>query len=38
VIDPSGHILWQDIGADPFEDPEFVIKEGKRLLELHCGN
>ena len=35
VIDPSGNVLWQDIGADPFMDCEFVVKEGKRLLQLH---
>lgn len=37
VVDPYGRVLWQDIGADPFEDPDFVIREGKRLLQLH-GN
>ena len=35
IIDPAGRVLWQDIGADPFEDPDFVIEEGLRLLELH---
>ena len=35
VIDPAGRILWQDIGAEPFADPEFVVREAKRLLHLH---
>ncbi len=35
IIDPSGRVLWQDISADPFTDAEFVVKEGKRLLQLH---
>ena len=35
VIDPIGRILWQDIGAEPFDDPEFVVQEAKRLLQLH---
>lgn len=37
VISPTGRVLWQDIGADPFEDPDFVVKEGKRLLQLHTS-
>jgi peroxiredoxin len=35
IISPGGHVLWQDISADPFMDPEFVVKEGKRMLQLH---
>jgi len=36
IIDPAGRILWQDVGADPFENPDFVIREAKRLLQLHA--
>lgn len=35
VLDPTGRILWQDISADPFEDPAFVLREAQRLLPLH---
>ena len=35
LISPSGKVLWQDTGADPFMDCDFVVKEGKRLLQLH---
>lgn len=35
VISPNGKVLWQDTGADPFMDCDFVVKEGKRLLQLH---
>jgi peroxiredoxin len=36
VIDPKGRILWQDTGPEPFADADFVLKEGKRLMEIHC--
>ena len=32
LIDPAGRVLWQDISYDPFMDPDFVLKEAKRLL------
>jgi peroxiredoxin len=32
VIDGAGLVRWQDIGADPFMDPDFVLKEAQRLL------
>jgi peroxiredoxin/tetratricopeptide (TPR) repeat protein len=35
LIDGKGRILWQDIGAEPFQDPDFLIKEATRLLEIH---
>lgn len=35
LIDTHGKILWQDISADPFADPEFLHKEALRLLPLH---
>ena len=38
VVSPAGKVLWQDTGADPFMDCEFVVKEGKRLLQLHGSN
>lgn len=35
LIDADGRVLWQDIGAEPFQQPDFLIKEAKRLLEIH---
>ena len=35
VISPGGKVLWQDTGADPFMDCDFVVKEGRRLLQIH---
>lgn len=32
VIDGAGLVRWQDIGADPFMDANFVLQEAKRLL------
>jgi len=32
LIDGEGKVLWQDIGYEPFMDPDFVIKEAKKLL------
>ncbi len=32
VIDGDGKVLWQDISYEPFMDPDFVLKEAKRLL------
>ncbi|MEM9481562.1 MAG: redoxin domain-containing protein [Verrucomicrobiota bacterium] len=37
LIDPSGRILWSDTGPEPFSDPEFLLKESKRLLEIYPG-
>lgn len=34
VIDPTGKVLWQDIGYEPFMDVDFVVQEGKRQLRL----
>jgi peroxiredoxin len=31
-IDGAGYVRWQDIGAEPFMDPEFLLKEAQRLL------
>lgn len=33
VIDADGLIRWQDISYEPFMDPDFVLKEAKRLLQ-----
>ena len=32
LIDEQGLIRWQDISYEPFEDPNFVLEEAKRLL------
>ncbi len=32
LIDSSGRVRWQDVGADPFMDTEFLLKESRRLL------
>jgi peroxiredoxin len=32
IIDGAGLVRWQDIGADPFMDANFVLKEAQRLL------
>ena len=32
LIDGNGMVRWQDISYEPFMNPDFVIKEAKRLL------
>ncbi len=32
LIDAEGRIRWHDIGAEPFMDANFVLKESRRLL------
>jgi len=32
LIDGKGKVLWQDISYEPFMDPDFVLKEAKKLL------
>lgn len=32
LIDANGFVRWQDISYEPFNDPEFLLKEAKRLL------
>lgn len=32
IIDSAGLVRWQDIGAEPFMDADFVLREAKRLL------
>jgi peroxiredoxin len=34
LIDPNGAIRWQDIGAEPFMNVDFLLKESKRLLSF----
>jgi peroxiredoxin len=34
LIDPAGRVRWQDIGAEPFKDPDFLLNEAKRLLRI----
>ncbi len=35
LIDPQGRVLWQDIAAEPFAKPDFLLKESVRLLQQH---
>ena len=32
LIDENGLIRWQDVSYEPFMNPEFLLKESKRLL------
>ena len=32
LVDGGGMIRWQDIAAEPFNDPAFLLAESKRLL------
>ena len=34
LIDSRGKVRWQDISYEPFMEPEFLLKESKRLLDL----
>ncbi|QDT07125.1 Putative peroxiredoxin/MT2597 [Rubripirellula lacrimiformis] len=34
LIDCQGKVRWQDIGYEPFNDVDFLLKESKRLLNL----
>lgn len=34
LIDANGRVQWHDIGADPFMNVDFLLKESKRLLAL----
>lgn len=34
LIDGNGLVRWQDISYEPFNDPDFLLKEAKRLLQL----
>jgi peroxiredoxin len=37
LIDGDGLVRWQDIGAEPYADPKFLLTEAKRLLSLPVG-
>ena len=32
VIDAQGLVRWQDISFEPFNNPDFVLREAQRLL------
>ena len=34
LVDAQGLVRWQDISYEPFNEPEFLLKEAKRLLKL----
>jgi peroxiredoxin len=34
LIDAAGRVRWQDTGAEPFKDPDFLLTEAKRLLKI----
>ena len=34
LIDGDGLVRWQDISYEPFNNPDFLLKEAKRLLQL----
>ncbi|MCA8988517.1 MAG: redoxin domain-containing protein [Planctomycetaceae bacterium] len=37
LIDGDGLVRWQDISYEPFKDPDFLLKEARRLLQLPAG-
>ena len=37
LIGPRGRILWSDVGHEPFNHPEPLLGEAKRLLKLHSS-
>ena len=34
LIDAQGRVRWRDISDEPFNDPAFVLKEGKQLSSV----
>ena len=38
LIDADGRVRWQDISYEPFNEPDFLLKEAKRLLNLTSNN
>ena len=38
IIDGDGLVRWQDISYEPFMDTDFVLREGKRLLNVEIAN
>ncbi|MCI0748439.1 MAG: redoxin domain-containing protein [Verrucomicrobia subdivision 3 bacterium] len=37
LVDGNGMLRWQDVSFEPFTEPEFLLKEAKRLLNLSGG-
>ena len=37
LIDAEGRVRWHDISYEPFMEPDFVLKEGRRLLDQTGG-
>ncbi len=35
LIGADGRELWHDIGAEPFMEVDFLLKEAPRLIKLH---
>ena len=38
IIDANGFVRWNDISYEPFMDPDFVLREGKRLLNVEIAD
>ena len=38
LIDGKGLVRWQDIGYEPFKNPDFLLEESKRLLGMPVTN
>jgi peroxiredoxin len=34
LIDTEGRLRWMDVGPEPFQKPDFLLKEAKRLLGM----
>jgi peroxiredoxin len=34
LVDAHGRVRWQDIGPEPFMDPDFLLTEAQRLLQF----
>jgi peroxiredoxin len=37
LVDGNGMVRWQDISYEPFTEPQFLLKEARRLLNLSGG-
>lgn len=37
LVDAGGRVRWQDIGAEPFEQFDWLLTEARRLLRLPAG-
>lgn len=38
LVDARGDVRWQDVSAEPFNDPKFLLAEAKRLLAQPPGS